>query len=67
MINIGDLVHIVPAKDQNQGFMKNLWGHIGLITAKVDSSTSKYLWAIYIFSKDKTYTLHELDFEQWKE
>ncbi len=62
MFQVGDLVKILQVPDQNQQLMKRLWGKMGIIIEKVNTSSSPNIWKVLI--EDTYYHLHKLDLQK---
>ncbi len=62
MFQVGDLVIILKAADQDEQLMKRLWGKMGIIIEKVNTSSSPNIWKVLI--EDTYYHLHKLDLQK---
>ena len=62
MFQVGDLVIILKVGDQDQQLMKNLWGKMGIIIEKVNTSSSPNIWKVLV--EDTHYHLHKLDLQK---
>jgi len=62
MFQVGDLVKILQVPDQNQQLMKRLWGKMGIIIEKVNTSSSPNIWKVLV--DDMYYHLHKLDLQK---
>ena len=62
MFQVGDLVIILKVGDQDQQLMKNLWGKMGIIIEKVNTSSSPNIWKVLV--DDTYYHLHKLDLQK---
>lgn len=56
---IGDLVEVIEAPNQNKYFMKHLYGKVGMILENVPTASSKNFWKILL--PNGIYFLHGLD------
>jgi hypothetical protein len=62
MFQVGDLVKIIQAPDQDKYFMKHLWGKMGIIIEKVNTSSSPNIWKVLV--GDQIHHLHKLDLQK---
>lgn len=62
MFQVGDLVIILKVPDQNQQMMKHLWGKMGIVIEKVNTSSSPNIWKVLV--DDTYYHLHKFDLQK---